>query len=130
MLIFILVAVGPFFGIILLTVSICLVALCVLLSMDLRMGVAIPPGFVEEFTDTVNKRQFKAAYEMAKTDSSYLGRVMTTGMSRLQYGIEDAREAAFNMVESIRASKTSSSPTWRSSARWGRCSAWSARSGA
>ena len=26
-------------------------------------------------------------------------------MGRLQYGIEDAREAAFNMVESIKASK-------------------------
>ena len=44
----------PFFGVILLTVSICLVSLCVLLSMDLRMGTAIPPGFVEDFTDTVN----------------------------------------------------------------------------
>ncbi len=105
MLVHIIVSVGPVFGGILLIVSICLVALCVLLSMDLRMGVAIPPGFVEDFTDTVNKRQFKAAYEMAKADTSYLGRVMTTGMSRLQYGIEDAREAAFNMVESIRASK-------------------------
>ena len=101
----IIVSVGPVFGTILLIVSICLVALCVLLSMDLRMSVAIPPGFVEDFTDTVNKRQFKAAYEMAKGDNSYLGRVMTTGMSRLQYGIEDAREAAFNMVDSIRASK-------------------------
>jgi biopolymer transport protein ExbB len=105
MLVFIITSVGPVFGIILLTVSICLVSLCVLLSMDLRMSTAIPPGFVEDFTDTVNKRQFKAAYEMAKGDPSYLGRVMTTGMSRLQYGIEDAREAAFNMVESIRASK-------------------------
>jgi biopolymer transport protein ExbB len=105
MLVFILTSVGPVFGIILLSVSICLVSLCVLLSMDLRMSTAIPPGFVEDFTDTVNKRQFKAAYEMAKNDPSYLGRVMTTGMSRLQYGIEDAREAAFNMVESVRASK-------------------------
>ncbi len=101
----IVVSVGPVFGTILLIVSICLVALCVLLAMDLRMSAAIPPGFVEDFTDTVNKRQFKAAYEMAKGDNSYLGRVMTTGMSRLQYGIEDAREAAFNMVDSIRASK-------------------------
>jgi biopolymer transport protein ExbB len=30
---------------------------------------------------------------------------MTTGMARLQYGIEDAREAAFAMVENIKASK-------------------------
>jgi biopolymer transport protein ExbB len=98
-------SVGLFFGFILLVVSICLVALIVLLAMDLRMSGAIPPGFVEEFTDTVNKRQFKAAYEMAKGDPSFLGRVMTAGMSRLQYGIDDAREAAFNMVESIKAGK-------------------------
>src|SRR5205823_1109965 len=66
---------------------------------------AIPGGFVEDFTETVNKRRFKEAYEMAKEDGSYLARVMTAGMSRLQYGLEDARDAALNMVESIRASK-------------------------
>jgi biopolymer transport protein ExbB len=98
-------SVGPIFGILFLFVSISLVALIVLLAMDLRMGMAIPPGFVEDFTDTVNKRRFKEAYEMARADSSYLGRVLTTGMSRLQYGIEDARESSFNMVDSIRASK-------------------------
>jgi biopolymer transport protein ExbB len=98
-------SVGWTFGAILLAVSICLVALIVLLAMELRMGAAVPPGFVEDFTDTVNKRRFKEAYEMAREDGSFLGRVMTTGMSRLQYGIEDAREAAFNMVESIKAGK-------------------------
>jgi biopolymer transport protein ExbB len=96
---------GPVFGPILLLVSIGLVALIVLLSMDLRMASSIPPGFVEDFTDTVNRRKFKEAYELAKEDGSFLGRVLTTGMGRLQYGIEDAREATFNMVESIRASK-------------------------
>ena len=88
-----------------LAVSIALMSLVVLLVMELRMGSAIPPGFVEDFTDTVNKRRFKEAYEMAKEDGSFLGRVMTTGMSRLQYGIDDARESAFNMVESIKAGK-------------------------
>jgi biopolymer transport protein ExbB len=96
---------GPVFGPILLLISIGLVALIVLLAMDLRMATSIPPGFVEDFTDTVNRRKFKEAYEMAKEDGSFLGRVLTTGMGRLQYGIEDAREATFNMVESIRASK-------------------------
>jgi biopolymer transport protein ExbB len=96
---------GWVFGPLLLVISIGLVALIVLLAMDLRMGSAIPPGFVEDFTETVNQRKFKEAYEMAREDGSFLGRVMTTGMARLQYGIEDAREAAFNMVESIKASK-------------------------
>jgi biopolymer transport protein ExbB len=96
---------GIVFGPLLLLVSIGLVALIVLLAMDLRMGVAIPPGFVEEFTDTVNKRQFKQAFDMARNDNSFVARVMTAGMGRLQYGIEDAREASFNMVESCKASK-------------------------
>jgi biopolymer transport protein ExbB len=98
-------SIGWTYFFIFLFISIGLVALVVLLSMELRMGAAIPPGFVEDFTDTVNKRQFKAAFEMARDDGSYLARVLTTGMSRLQYGIEDAREAAFNMVETVKAGK-------------------------
>jgi biopolymer transport protein ExbB len=88
-----------------LVVSIALVALIVLLAMDLRMSMAIPPGFVEDFTDTVNKRRFKEAFDMSRADNSFLARVLTAGMGRLQYGIEDAREAAYNMVDNIRASK-------------------------
>jgi biopolymer transport protein ExbB len=85
--------------------SISLVALIVLLAMDLRMGEAVPPAFVEEFTDTVNKRKFKEAFDLARQDNSFLARVLTVGMGRLQYGIEDAREVAMNTVESIKATK-------------------------
>lgn len=98
-------SIGWTYFFIFLFISIGLVALVVLLSMELRLGASIPPGFVEDFTDTVNKRRFKEAYEMAKEDGSFLGRVLTAGMSRLQYGIEDAREAAYNMVESVKAGK-------------------------
>lgn len=98
-------SVGWVFGIILLLVSIALVTICVLLMMELRMSVAIPPTFVEEFTDTVNKRRFKEAYEMAKEDNSAVARVLSAGMSRLQYGIEDAREASYSMLESVKVGK-------------------------
>lgn len=94
-----------FFWIILLPTSIWLIALVVLLAMDLRMSSAIPPGFVEEFTDIVNKRKFKEAYEMARNDPSFLGRVLTAGMSRLQYGLEDARDSAMNTLDSIRSER-------------------------
>lgn len=96
---------GWVFGPLLLVVSVCLVALIVLLTMDLRMSTSIPPGFVEEFTDTVNKRKFKEAFDLARNDTSFLGRVLTAGMSRLQYGIEDARDAANNMLDSIKSDK-------------------------
>ena len=87
-------SVGWVFGPMILAISVALVALIVLLFLDLRMTAAIPAGFVDEFTDTVNKRKFKEAFEMARNDPSFLGRVLTAGMSRLQYGLEDAREAA------------------------------------
>lgn len=96
---------GIFFGLVILGVSIALVAIIVLLSMDLRLPVAVPPAFVDEFTETVNKRKFREAFELARNDSSFLGRVLTVGMGRLQYGIEDARDAALNTVESLKASK-------------------------
>src|SRR5262249_15168831 len=96
---------GWFFGPLLFLVSIGLVTLIVLLAMDLRMSVAVPPAFVDDFTDTINKRQFKPAYELCRSDKSFLARVLTAGMSRLQYGIEDAREAALNMAESVKAGK-------------------------
>lgn len=94
-----------FFWIVLLPTSLWLVALVVLLALDLRGTSAIPPGFVDEFTDIVNKRKFKEAFEMAKEDPSFLGRVLTAGMGRLQYGLEDAREAALSKLESIKSDK-------------------------
>jgi biopolymer transport protein ExbB len=98
-------SIGWVFGLIFLFLSFSLVALVIMLFLDTRMAVAIPPGFVEEFTDTVNKRKFKEAFELARTDPSFLGKVLTGGMSRLQYGIEDARDAALNMVESLKSTK-------------------------
>lgn len=96
---------GPVFGTVLGLISLGLVALIVILFMELRMGSAIPPGFVDEFSDIVNKRQFKQAFDLCRADGSFLARVLTAGMGRLQYGIEDARHAAFNMVDSIRSGK-------------------------
>jgi biopolymer transport protein ExbB len=98
-------SIGLVMGLILGGLSISLVALVVLLAMDVRMGDSVPPAFVEEFTEIVNKRKFKEAYELAKNDSSFLARVLSAGMARLQYGIEDARETAMNTVESIKAGK-------------------------
>ncbi len=94
-----------FFWCILAPTSLMLLGLVVWLLLDLRGSTAIPAGFVDDFTDTVNKRKFKEAFDMAKEDNSYLGRVLTAGMGRLQYGLEDAREAAANTLDAIKGSK-------------------------
>ncbi len=94
-----------FFWCILAPTSLMLMGLVVWLLLDLRGSSAIPAGFVDDFTDTVNKRKFKEAFDMAKEDNSYLGRVLTAGMGRLQYGLEDAREAAANTLDAIKGGK-------------------------
>jgi biopolymer transport protein ExbB len=101
------VSIGIVFGLLFLVISIGMVALIIILLLDLRLGEAVPPSFVEEFTEMVNKRQFKQAYEMCRNDSSFIGRALTAGMGRLQYGIEDAREAMMAMVDSVKAGKDS-----------------------
>lgn len=98
-------SIGLVFGAIFLLISIGMIALIIVLVMDLRMGDAVNATFVDDFTGLVNKRQFKQAYELCRNDSSYLARVMTSGMSRLQYGIEDARESMLAMVDTIRSQK-------------------------
>jgi biopolymer transport protein ExbB len=79
--------------------------LVIILLLDLRLGECVPPAFVEDFTTMVNKRQFKQAYDLCRNENTFIARVLTAGMGRLQYGIEDAREAMTTMVESVRASK-------------------------
>src|SRR5437868_7250597 len=98
---------GPIFGVIFAAISIGIVALIIVLMLDLRMGEAVPAPFVEEFTDMVNKRQFRQAYELCRNDNSFLARVMTAGMARLQYGIEGAREAMLAMLDTVKSSKES-----------------------
>jgi biopolymer transport protein ExbB len=98
-------SIGVVFGLIFALMSVGMVALIIILLLDLRLGEAIPPAFVEEFTDMVNKRQFKQAYDLCRNENSYIARVMTAGMGRLQYGIEDAREAMASMVDSVRSGK-------------------------
>jgi biopolymer transport protein ExbB len=99
------VSIGIVFGLLFAAISVGMVALIILLLLDLRLGEAVPTAFVDEFTNMVNKRQFKQAYDLCKADTSFLARVLTAGMGRLQYGIEDAREAMMGMVDTVRAGK-------------------------
>jgi biopolymer transport protein ExbB len=101
------VSIGIMFGLLFAAISVGMVALIILLILDLRLGEAVPTAFVDDFTNMVNKRQFKQAYDLCKGDSSFLARVLTAGMGRLQYGIEDAREAMMGMIETVRSSKDS-----------------------
>lgn len=98
-------SVGPLFGLMFILISIFMLALFIIQVIDLRLSEAVPPAFVEEFTGMVNKRKFKEAYELCRGESTFIARILTAGMGRLQYGIEDAREAMLAMADAVRSSK-------------------------
>lgn len=98
---------GIFFGPLLGGISIGLVALVVYLLMELRMETAVPKALIEQFTDLVNKRQLAEAKNLAQNDPSFLGQTLFSGMSHLQYGLEDGREFSRGKLDEIRASKES-----------------------
>ncbi len=99
------VSIGLVFGLVFAAISVGMVALIIILLMDLRLGEAIPPVFVDEFIGMVNKRQLRQAADLCKNDNSFLAQVLSAGMVRLKYGIEDAREAMMAMVEDVRSGK-------------------------
>jgi len=92
-------------GIILILVYFTFVALLVWLAMDLRASTMIPAELVEALEDAMNKRKWKEAFGIVQADNSMLGRVLTAGMTRMQHGLEEARDAAGAMWDSLRARK-------------------------
>jgi biopolymer transport protein ExbB len=96
---------GSVIGYILLLIYFIFVALIVWLILDLRSGGILPLDFLEAFEDAMNKRKYKEAFDLAKQDHSVIAKVMTAGMTRLQHGLDEARNAAEAMIESLKARK-------------------------
>lgn len=77
------------------------VGITVYLLAALTASAAIPPGFVDEFTDLVNRRKFKESFDMVRADRSYLGRLLTEGMAKLQYGLPEAKTAYAKVADVV-----------------------------
>ena len=86
-------ALGVKYVIIFLLLSFGLVALLVMCFMQFRKSVLMPPALAEQFEQHVENKEFQQAYELAKNDDSYLGKVLAAGMGKLQSGYPAAVEA-------------------------------------
>jgi biopolymer transport protein ExbB len=60
--------------------------------LQVRRDVLLPTAFVEEFEQKLNAKDFQAAYEFARSDESFVARVLAAGMGRLSRGYEEAVE--------------------------------------
>ena len=85
-------ACGWFWGPAFLLVSFILVALIMMNLLQVRRDVLLPTAFVEEFEQKLNAKDSQAAYEFARSDESFVARVLAAGMGRLSRGYEEAVE--------------------------------------
>lgn len=86
-------------------ISVGMVALSVFLLMELRLGVVMPEDFLTEFNTAIDNRQFQQAQQVAKDNPSWLAKSLDAALPKLQYGIEEASDAATRKLDEVRASK-------------------------
>ncbi len=78
------------FGFLIALVSFVMVSLIVMQLLQLRRENYIPAAFVEDFERLLNEKNYQGAYEAAKSNDSFIGKVLAAGMGRLSRGYDDA----------------------------------------
>lgn len=86
-------ALGPIYTVVFLALSFVFVALIVMNVMSIRRQSVVPPDLVANFETLLNEKRFQEAYELAKSDESFLGHVLAAGLAKLQEGYPQAVEA-------------------------------------
>ena len=84
---------GWSYGIAFLALSITLVSFLVTNILGLRRETVIPSDLVINFEAELREKRYQEAYQLAKGDESFLGQVLSAGLSKLQFGYEHAIEA-------------------------------------
>ena len=92
-------ALGLFYSVAFLGMSFILVALLVMSILTTRRDNVVPLQLVEAFEAQLNEKRYQDAYEMAKTDESVLGQVLSAGLAKLSQGYEKAIEAMQEVSE-------------------------------
>ena len=86
-------ALGLFYSIIFLSLSFALVALIVMNALMARRENILPSDLIDGFESQLNAKKYQDAYELAKSDESFLGKVLSAGLARLSSGYPQAIEA-------------------------------------
>ncbi len=73
---------GWFFGLVFLGLSFTLVALFVMNLLTARRENMVPSDLVTGFEQHLDEKQFQEAYDLARSDESFLGQVLSAGLAR------------------------------------------------
>jgi biopolymer transport protein ExbB len=86
-------ALGLLYSVIFLVLSFALVAVFVMDMLAARREHILPSQLIEGFEAHLNAKRYQEAYELAKNDDSFLGKVLSAGLSRISSGYPQAVEA-------------------------------------
>jgi biopolymer transport protein ExbB len=86
-------ALGPIYTIVFLALSFIFVALLVMNILSARRSSICPITLVQAFEGHLDNNQYQEAYELAKSDDSFLGQVLAAGLSKASVGYAQAIEA-------------------------------------
>jgi biopolymer transport protein ExbB len=86
-------ALGLRYTIAFLFLSFVLVALIVMNFLSIRRQSIVPPELIATFEGLLNEKRYQEAYDLAKNDESFLGKVLAAGLAKLQEGYPQAIEA-------------------------------------
>ena len=86
-------ALGWEYSSVFLFLSLTLVALIVMNLLTARRDSVCPLTLVEAFEGHLNEQKYQEAYELAKSDESFLGQVLSAGLAKVSTGYSQAIEA-------------------------------------
>lgn len=84
---------GILYSVIFLSLSFALVAVFVMNVLTARRDHILPAQLIEGFEAQLNAKNYQGAYELAKGDESFLGKVLAAGLARISSGYPQAIEA-------------------------------------
>lgn len=86
-------ALGVKYTVAFLFLSFVFVALLVMNFLAIRRQSIVPPELIASFEGLLNEKRYQEAYDLAKNDESFLGKVLAAGLAKLQEGYSPAIEA-------------------------------------
>ena len=82
-----------------LALSVLVVSMIVLYSLQTRRENFLPDRFVREFEERLKQKRYQEAYDLARSGTSYLERVLAAGLGQLSAGYRAASEAMDGVAE-------------------------------
>ncbi len=86
-------------GGVILLLSIYFVAMAVRQFMELRQATVSPPELIDECEELLKNKDYQGLYKLVRGDDSMLASLLTAGLTDLQHGLPEAREAMDRAAE-------------------------------